>query len=81
MGEIPLSSPRSSRIGRVLGLMSTTVITIKQVEAFYWTVKLGTFTAAAERLHTTQSAITKRIQEIESTFEIALFDRVGPGLC
>jgi len=60
--------------------MSTTVITIKQVEAFYWTVKLGTFTAAAERLHTTQSAITKRIQEIESTFEIALFDRVGHRL-
>lgn len=56
------------------------MITIKQVEAFYWTVKLGTFTAAADRLHTTQSAITKRIQEIESTFELALFDRLGHKL-
>jgi len=51
------------------------VITIKQVEAFYWSVELGTFTAAAARLHTTQSAITKRIHELESTFGVTLFDR------
>ncbi|SAI01058.1 LysR family transcriptional regulator [Bordetella ansorpii] len=56
------------------------MITIKQVEAFYWTVKLGTFTAAAERLHTTQSAITKRVQDIENIFGVALFDRVGHRL-
>ncbi|WP_186332434.1 LysR family transcriptional regulator [Bordetella genomosp. 13] len=56
------------------------MITIKQVEAFYWTVKLGTFTAAADRLHTTQSAITKRVQDIENTFGVALFDRVGHRL-
>lgn len=56
------------------------MITIKQVEAFYWTVKLGTFTAAADRLHTTQSAITKRIREIESLYEVILFDRLGHRL-
>ena len=57
-----------------------TVITIKQVEAFYWSVKLGTFTAAASRLHTTQSAITKRVQELESRFGVTLFDRSGHRL-
>lgn len=51
------------------------MITLKQVEAFYWSVKLGTFTAAASRLHTTQSAITKRIHELESTFGVTLFER------
>ncbi|MBV7484602.1 LysR family transcriptional regulator [Bordetella sp. BOR01] len=56
------------------------MITIKQVEAFYWSVKLGTFTAAAARLHTTQSAITKRIHELETAFGVALFDRSGHRL-
>lgn len=56
------------------------MITIKQIEAFYWSVKLGTFTAAASRLHTTQSAITKRIQELESRFDVTLFDRSRHGL-
>ena len=56
------------------------MITIKQVEAFYWSVELGTFTAAASRLHTTQSAITKRIQELESRFGTTLFDRSGHRL-
>jgi len=53
------------------------MLTFKQIEALYWAVKLGTFSAAAEKLHTTQSAITKRIQELESKFNIVLFDRSG----
>ena len=40
---------------------------IKQVEAFYWSGQLGSFVAAAERLNTTQSNISKRIQELEYT--------------
>jgi len=53
------------------------MLTFKQIEALYWTVRLGTFSAAAQKLHTTQSAITKRIQELEADFDIALFDRSG----
>ncbi|WP_442594008.1 LysR family transcriptional regulator [Parapusillimonas sp. JC17] len=53
------------------------MLTFKQIEALYWAVKLGTFSAAADKLHTTQSAITKRIQELESKFDIVLFDRSG----
>ena len=53
------------------------MLTFKQIEALYWTVRLGTFLAAAERLHTGQSAITKRIQELEADFNVQLFDRSG----
>jgi len=53
------------------------MLTFKQIEALYWTVRLGTFSASARKLHTTQSAITKRIQELEADFNVALFDRSG----
>ena len=50
-------------------------MTFKQLEALYWVVHLGGFAAAARRLHTTQSAISKRIQELEALFNTLLFDR------
>jgi len=54
---------------------ATTVITIKQLEAFFWAVELGGLEAAATRLHTTQSAISKRVQELEVALNVELFDR------
>lgn len=48
---------------------------IKQIEAFYWSGKLGSFVAAARHLNTTQSNISKRIQEIEDRLQLPLFDR------
>ena len=48
---------------------------IKQLEAVYWAGRLGSFQAAANRLHTTQSAISKRIAELESVLGRTLFDR------
>ncbi|MNK87179.1 HTH-type transcriptional regulator GltR [compost metagenome] len=51
------------------------MITFKQLEAIYWVVQLGGFAQAAKRLHTTQSAVSKRIQELEALFETPLFDR------
>jgi len=53
------------------------MLTLKQIEALYWVVQLGSFANAAQRLHTTQSAITKRIQELEHRFNIRLFDRAS----
>ncbi|SAI71382.1 LysR family transcriptional regulator [Bordetella ansorpii] len=53
------------------------MFTFKQIEALYWTVRLGTLHAAARKLHTSQSAITKRIQDMEGEFDLALFDRTG----
>ena len=50
-------------------------INIKQLEALYWAGRLGSFQAAANRLHTTQSAISKRIAELEEALGRQLFDR------
>lgn len=51
------------------------MFSFKQLEAIYWVAKLGTFAAAAEKLHTSESAISKRISELEAVFNVALFDR------
>jgi DNA-binding transcriptional LysR family regulator len=49
---------------------------LRQVETFYWAAKLGSFSAAAERMNATQSTVSMRIQEIERDLGVALFDRV-----
>lgn len=51
------------------------MLTFKHLEALYWVVELGGFAQAAARLHTTQSAVSKRVQELEDRFEAPLFDR------
>ncbi|WP_322063272.1 LysR family transcriptional regulator [Paraburkholderia sp. J63] len=51
------------------------MLTFKQVEALFWIVELGSFEAAANKLNASQSAISKRIQELESTFDLEVFDR------
>lgn len=51
------------------------MVTFKQLEAFFWVVQLGGFAQAANKLHTTQSAVSKRIQEVELMFDTKLFDR------
>ncbi|WP_233342888.1 LysR family transcriptional regulator [Burkholderia cepacia] len=51
------------------------MLTFKQMEALYWIVQLGSFDAAASRLNTTQSAVSKRIQELERAFDLTVFDR------
>jgi DNA-binding transcriptional LysR family regulator len=55
------------------------MITLKQIEALHWIVLLGTFERAAARLNTTQSAISKRIQELELSCGLDLFDRNQRG--
>lgn len=51
------------------------MITFKQLEALYWIARLGSFAAAADKLFTTQSAISKRVQELEAQFQVEVFDR------
>ena len=53
------------------------MITFKQMDAFIWIVNLGSFEAAAEKLNMTQSAISKRIHELEESFDIEVFDRTS----
>jgi DNA-binding transcriptional LysR family regulator len=51
------------------------MMTFKQLEAIYWVARLGGFAQAATKLHATQSAISKRVQELESLLDTPLFDR------
>jgi DNA-binding transcriptional LysR family regulator len=56
--------------------MTTTLqVTLKQLETLCWVSKLGSFQAAALRLNTSQSAISKRVAELESIYGKPLFDR------
>lgn len=50
---------------------------IRQLETFYWIARLGTFSAAAERLNTSQANVSARIRELEEELGVALFDRIG----
>lgn len=54
-------------------------VTLKQLEALYWIAKLGTFERAAAKLNTSQSAVSKRIQELETATGISVFDRRQRG--
>ena len=50
---------------------------ISQIQAFLAVAELGSFTQAAERLHITQPAVSKRIRQLETQVRVELFDRVG----
>lgn len=52
-------------------------LTFKQLDALFWVVKLKGFQAAAERLHTSQSAVSKRIKDLELLFDAPIFERSG----
>lgn len=51
------------------------MITFKQLEALYWISKLGSLESAALELNMSQSAISKRVLELEDGFAIEIFDR------
>ena len=48
-----------------------------ELRAFIAVAETGSFSRAAEQLHVTQPAVTKRIQGLESRIGAPLFDRVG----
>src|ERR1700733_13642963 len=50
------------------------------LETVLWIAKLGTFTAAAQKLCTTQPAISARVRELESALGVALFERMDRGV-
>lgn len=52
-------------------------MTLKQLEAFYWAAASSSFAVAADRLHVSQSSLSKRIAELEGQLRKALFDRSG----
>lgn len=51
------------------------MLSLKQIEAFYWAARLCSFSSAARMLCMTQSALSKRIAELETELAVVLFDR------
>src|SRR5690606_29023114 len=56
------------------------MIDFKQIGAFVWVAELGSFRAAAEKLNTTQPAISQRIAAMESSMAVRLFERGARGI-
>ncbi len=50
---------------------------LAQIHAFLAVAELESFSLAAEKLHLTQPAISKRIRQLESELRTELFDRIG----
>jgi len=50
---------------------------LANLNAFIAIAETGSFSLAAERLHLTQPAVSKRIAALESQLDVRLFDRLG----
>lgn len=55
-------------------------ISLYHLETLLWIGRLGTFAAAAERLNTTQPAISARVRELERQLRFPLFQRAGRNM-
>ena len=53
---------------------------IRQLETFVWIARLGSVTAACERLNVTQSTLSMRLKALESDLRVMLFDRAHKQL-
>ena len=53
------------------------MLDLKNLETFIWVARLSGFRAAADRLNTTQPAISTRIAILERDLSVRLFDRRG----
>jgi DNA-binding transcriptional LysR family regulator len=48
---------------------------LRSLEVFFWTARLRSFRGAAERLHTTQPAVSQRIAALEAELGVRLLER------
>ena len=55
-------------------------LALYHLETLLWIARLGTYRAAAERLNTTQPAISARIRELESRLGMEVFRREGRNM-
>ncbi len=56
------------------------MIDFKQIEAFVWVAELGSFRAAADKLNTSQPAISQRVAAMEDAMTARLFERGSRGI-
>jgi DNA-binding transcriptional LysR family regulator len=54
--------------------------TIAQLEAFFWTIRLGSLGKAASHLHMSQPTISLRLRDLERALNVTLFRRNGRSL-
>lgn len=52
-------------------------ISLTNLETLCWIARLGSFSAAADRLNTTQPAISGRVRDLEASLNVRLFHRQG----
>ena len=50
---------------------------LNQLRTFYFAVKFGSFSAAADALFITQPAVTKQVQQLQAAYEVKLLNRFG----
>ncbi|MDR5667781.1 SDR family NAD(P)-dependent oxidoreductase, partial [Burkholderia cenocepacia] len=62
-------------LARDYGLTVRNSMNIRFLETFVWLAKLENFRLTAEKLHTTQAAVSSRIASLEEAFDVRLFDR------
>jgi len=55
-------------------------ITLAQLEAFYWVVRLGSVQEAARQLNVAQPTVSLRIRDLETSIGAKVFQRVGRTL-
>ncbi|OWV69675.1 LysR family transcriptional regulator [Rhizobium sp. R339] len=55
------------------------MIDLRTLETFYFVAQTGGFNRAAEKLHTTQPAVSARIAQLEQDLNVRLFDRNKHG--
>ena len=53
---------------------------IQGIQAFISVSETGSFSRAADALYLTQPAVSKRIQALEQSLGVALFDRIGKSV-
>ena len=51
------------------------MVDFKAIETFLWVVTLGSFRGAAQKLNTTQPAISQRIAQLEGDMGVQLLKR------
>ena len=56
------------------------IMNLYHLKTFYFTAKFRSYTKAADHLCITQPAVTRQIQELQSTHDLALFNRVGKSI-
>lgn len=56
------------------------MVELRGIETFYWVATLGGFRAAAEKLHTSQPAVSQRISHLEEALGTRLLDRDTRGV-